>query len=84
MLDAKAAIEQDPALTKAHHTLAQAQLGLGRFKAAMQSARGGERLLNLKADRTTDFTILMDQIAMAGALKGDYAAFDGRVLQVGI
>lgn len=84
MVDAKAAIEQDPGLIKAHHTLAQAQLGLGRFKAAMQSARGGERLLNLKADRTTEFTILMDQIAMAGALQGDYAAFDGRILQVGV
>ncbi len=82
MLDAKLAIEQDPKLLKAHHRLAQAQLGLERFKAAMQSARAGQRLLDIKADRTTDFTILMDQIAMAGALKADYAAFDGRILQV--
>lgn len=82
MLDARLAIEQDPKL-KAHHRLAQAQLGLERFKAAMQSAQAGQRLLDIKADRTTDFTILMDQIAMAGALKADYAGFDGRILQVG-
>ena len=82
MLDAKLAIEQDPKLFKANHRLAQAQLGLERFKAAMQSAQAGQRLLDIKADRTTDFTILMDQIAMAGVLKADYAGFDGRILQV--
>lgn len=83
MLDAKLAVEKDPKLLKAHHRLAQAQLGLERFKAALQSAQAGQCLLNMKADRTTDFTILMDQIAMAGALKADYAGFDGRILQVG-
>ncbi|DBA93475.1 TPA: hypothetical protein ACH3X3_013979 [Trebouxia sp. C0006] len=82
MLDAKLALEQDPKLLKAHHRLAQAQLGLESFKAAMQSAQAGQHLLDIKADRTTDFTILMDQIAMAGALKADYAGFDGRILQV--
>ncbi|KAA6428841.1 MAG: hypothetical protein FRX49_01716 [Trebouxia sp. A1-2] len=82
MLDAKLAVEKDPKLLKAHHRLAQAQLGLERFKAALQSAQAGQCLLNMKADRTTDFTILMDQIAMAGALKADYAGFDGRILQV--
>ena len=82
ILDAKLAVEKDPKLLKAHHRLAQAQLGLERFKAAMQSAQAGQRLLDMKADRTTDFTILMDQIAMAGALRADYAGFDGRVLQV--
>jgi hypothetical protein len=82
MLDANLAIEQEPKLLKAHHRLAQAQLGLERFKAAMQSAQAGQRLLDIKADRTTDFTMLMDQIAMAGAMKADYAGFNGRVLQV--
>ncbi|DBB01102.1 hypothetical protein WJX77_003106 [Trebouxia sp. C0004] len=82
MLDANWAIKQDPKLLKAHHRLAQAQLGLERFKAAMQSAQAGQRLLDMKADRTTDFTMLMDRIAMAAAMKADYAGFDGRVLQV--
>lgn len=81
MLDANLAIEQEPKLLKAHHRLAQAQLGLERFKAAMQIAQAGQRLLDIKADRT-DFTMLMDQIAMAGAMKADYAGFNGRVLQV--
>ena len=82
MVNAKLAVEKDPKLLKAHHRLAQAQLGLERFKAAIQSAQAGQRLLDIKADRTTDFTILMDQIAMAAALKADYAGFDGRILQV--
>ena len=83
MLDAKMAVEADAKLLKAHHRLAQAQLALGRFKAAVQTARTGQRLLDMKADRATAFTLLMDQIAMAGAVKGDYAGFDGLVLQVG-
>lgn len=82
MLDAKKAIDLDGKMVKAHHALACAQLTLRRFKAAAMSARAGERLLNLKADRTTDFTLLLDQIAAAGAMQGDYAAFDGRILEV--
>ena len=83
MLDAKKSIELDNKMIKAHYRLTQAQLHLGRFKAAVGSARAGERLLNIKASRATDFTMLLDQIAVASALQGDYAAFDGRVLQVG-
>lgn len=82
MLDAKKSIELDKKMIKAHYRLTQAQLHLGRFKAAVCSARAGERLLNIKASRTTEFSMLLDQCATAGALHGDYAAFDGRVLQV--
>ena len=82
MLDAKKSIQLDKKMTKAYYRLTQAQLHLGRFKAAVGSARAGEHLLNIKASRTTDFSMLLDQIAAAGALQGDYAAFDGRVLQV--
>ena len=82
MLDAKKAIDMNGKLVKAHHALACAHLSLRRFKAAVMSARAGERLLNLKADRTTDFTLLLDQVAAAGAQQGDYAAFDGRILEV--
>lgn len=82
MLDAKFAIELDQKMVKAYYRLTQAQLHLGRFKAAVMSARAGERLLNVKASRTTDFSMLLDQVAAAGALQGDYAAFDGRALQV--
>lgn len=83
MLDAKKSIDLDKNMIKAFYRLTQAQLQLGRFKAAVGSARAGERLLNIKASRTTDFSTLLDQIAAAGALQADYAAFDGRVLQVG-
>lgn len=82
MIDAKHAVELDPKMVKAYYRLTQAQLHLGRFKAAVMSARAGERLLNVKASRTTDFSVLLDQIAAAGAHQGDYVAFDGRVLQV--
>lgn len=82
MLDAKKSIELNKNLIKAYYRVSQAQLHLGRFKAAVCSARAGERLLNIKASRTTDFSMLLDQTAAAGALQGDYAAFDGRVLQV--
>lgn len=82
MVDAKKAIELDNKMIKAHYRLTKAQLQLGRFKAAVRSARAGEHLLNIKASRTTEFTVLLDEIAVAGALQGDYAAFDGRVLQV--
>lgn len=81
-MDAKKAIELDNKMIKAHYRLTKAQLHLGRFKAAVRSARAGERLLNIKASRTTEFTMLLEEIAVAGALQGDYAAFDGRVLQV--
>jgi len=40
MVDAKMAIRFDASLLKAHHRLTQAQLGLERFKAAMQTAQG--------------------------------------------
>lgn len=82
MVDAKKAIELDNKMIKAYYRLTKAQLQLGRFKAAVHSARAGERLLNIKASRTTEFTVLLDEIAVAGALQGDYTAFDGRVLQV--
>ena len=82
MLDAKKSIELDKSMIKAYYRLTQAQLQLGRFKAAVGSARAGELLLNIKASRTTDFSMLLDQIAVAAALQGDYVAFDGRVLQV--
>lgn len=82
MLDAKQAVELDKKMVKAYYRLTQAQLHLGRFKAAVTSARAGERLLNIKASRTTDFSMLLDQIAAAAALEGDYAAFDSSVLQV--
>ena len=82
MIDAKLALEADPNLLKAHHRLAQAQMHLRRFKAAMQSAKAGHAALGIKADRTTDFTMLMDKIAIEGSLKGDYSGFDGQVLQV--
>ena len=82
MLNARKALDLDSKSVTAHHALAQAQLGLGRFKAAVLSARAGERLLKLKADRTTEFSLLLDQIAAVAALQGDYTAFDGRVLEV--
>ena len=82
MLDAKLALEHDPNNLKARYRQAQAQLALSKYKAAMQTARVGERLLNVKSDRQTDFGLLMDQIAMAGAMTGDYSGFDGRMLQV--
>ena len=82
MVDAKHAIDLDENMVKAYYRLIQAQLHLGRYKAAVMSARAGERLLNIKASRTTDFSMLLDQIAAAGALQGDYSAFDGRALQV--
>lgn len=48
----------------------------------MLTARAGERILSVKSDRQTDFGLLMDQIAMAGAMHGDFSGFHGRTLQV--
>lgn len=80
LLDARMALEHDPKSLKAHHRQAQAQLGLGKYRAAMLTARAGERLLNMKADRQSDFGSLMNQIAMAGVVNNDYSGFDGRTL----
>ena len=49
MVDAKRAIDLNENMVKAYDRLTQAQLHLGRFKAAVMSARAGERLLNVKA-----------------------------------
>ena len=81
-MDARRALEHDPKSLKAHYRQAQAQLGSGKYRAAMLTARAGEQLLNVKSDRQTDFGLLMDQIAMAGATHGKFSGFDGGTLQV--
>jgi hypothetical protein len=57
---------------------------LGRWAAAVAACRAGEALARRSADGSTEFTPLMDDIAVAAARAGSTAGYDGDQLEVRI
>ena len=62
--------------------LAQAQLARGQWAAAVDACRRGEALSPKNSEGHTEFTPLLDRIAVAAARAGSLAGFDGLQLEV--
>jgi tetratricopeptide (TPR) repeat protein len=72
-----------PSWLKPLHRLAEAYRAAGRFAAATSACRRGEALCEANSEGRTEFSPLMDRIAVEAAICGNYiAGFDGRVLEV--
>jgi hypothetical protein len=72
-----------PGWPKPLHRLAEAQLAAGNFAAAVAACRAGERgLLAVSSEGRTEFSPLLDRLAVAAAAAGSLAGFDGRDLEV--
>ena len=81
--DAGAAVEVRPTWPKPYYTLAQIHQRSAQFRAAVHACRQGEALQEPKSNLHSDFSQLLDQIAIQSALSGDLVGFDGRHLEVG-
>ncbi|KAK9828720.1 hypothetical protein WJX72_001708 [[Myrmecia] bisecta] len=81
-IDAGKAIQLCPAWPKPYFRLAQAQAALCQCGEAVRTCRKAEALYDTKANVSTDFTPLLDQIAVCAAREGSHAGFDGRQLEV--
>lgn len=82
VFDCEKAIALRPAWPKPHYRLALAHLALGQWAAATARCRAGEALLDRKAGGGSDFTALLDRIAMEAAVAGSDEGFDGRRIEV--
>lgn len=71
-----------PKWTKPLHRLAEALLECGEFAAAVAACKQGESLCIANSDGHTEFTPLMDKLAIEAALKGSAVGFTGRQLEV--
>jgi hypothetical protein len=71
-----------PAAPKPLFRLAEAQAAARRWGAAAAAARRGEALCRPSAEGRTEFSPLLDAIAVAAAAAGSPAGYDGRRLEV--
>jgi hypothetical protein len=71
-----------PAAPKPIFRLAEAQAAARRWGAAVAAARRGEALCRPSAEGRTEFSPLLDAIAVAAAAAGSPAGYDGRRLEV--
>lgn len=63
--------------------LAQARLAQGRWEAAVTACRQGEALSPKDSEGRSDFSPLLDRIAVQAAKAGSLAGYDGLQLEVG-
>lgn len=82
ILDSEKAAALRPSWPKPHYRQALAHLALCQWAAAAACCRAGEALLDRKAGGGTEFTPLLDRIALAAALAGSDEGFYGRRLEV--
>jgi hypothetical protein len=71
-----------PDWPKPLHRLAHAQLGAGRFEAAIAACMAGESLVAASSEGLTEFSSLWDEAAVAAALQGNLAGYSGTQLEV--
>ena len=79
---AKKAHALRPKWTKPLHRLAEALLACGEFPAAVSACKHGESLCTANSEGHTEFTPLLDKLAIEAALKGRAVGFTGRKLEV--
>ena len=71
-----------PSWTKPLHRLAEAHSSCGELPAAIAACLKGETLCAVNSEGHTEFTLLLDTLAVAAAAKGSAAGFTGRQLEV--
>ncbi|GAB4818117.1 hypothetical protein N2152v2_005163 [Parachlorella kessleri] len=71
-----------PSWPKPLYRLAQAQLALGQFAAAVGHCLEGEALSKKSSEGHTEFTPLLDRIAVTAARSGSPAGYTGLLLEV--
>lgn len=82
VFDCEKAIALRPSWPKPHYRLALAYRALGQWANATDRCRAGDAFLDRKAGGGSDFSTLLDRIAMEAAEAGSDEGFDGRRLEV--
>ncbi|PRW57622.1 tetratricopeptide repeat 1 [Chlorella sorokiniana] len=82
VVDAQRAHRLLPSWPKPLYRLAQAQLALGRWEEAVATCNKGHALAPQSSEGKSEFTPLLDTVAVTAARAGSLAGYDGMQLEV--